>query len=71
MLQPKRREQLDANIKELLANGGSNQDIEKMAADFTSKFGNEVPLKKKTFQILFQKIKNWIRHQKLVLRVQI
>lgn len=47
MLQPKRREQLDANIKELLANGGSNEDIEKMAADFTSKFGNEVPLKKK------------------------
>lgn len=41
MLQPKRREQLDANIKELLNNGGSNSDVEKMAQDFVSKFGNE------------------------------
>jgi hypothetical protein len=47
MLQPKRREQLDANIKELLANGGSNEEIELLARDFTAKFGNEVPVKKK------------------------
>lgn len=46
MLQPKYAKQLDSNIKELLANGGSNEDVEKMASDYTSLFSDEA-LKKK------------------------
>lgn len=46
MLQPKYAKQLDSNIKELIANGGSNEDIDKMASDYTSLFSNEA-LKKK------------------------
>ena len=46
MLQPKYAKQLDSNIKELIANGGSNEDIDKMASDYTSMFSDEA-LKKK------------------------
>lgn len=46
MLQPKHAKQLDSNIKELVANGGSNEDIDKMASDYTSMFSDEA-LKKK------------------------
>jgi hypothetical protein len=46
MLQPDKRKQLDANIREVLANGGTPDDVEKMATDFTSKFSDEA-LKKK------------------------
>ncbi len=46
MLQPKYAKQLDSNIKELVANGGSNEDIDKMASDYTSLFSDEA-LKKK------------------------
>lgn len=46
MLQPDKRKQLDANIRELLSNGASPEDVEKMASEFTSKFSDEA-LKKK------------------------
>jgi len=41
MLQPKYAKQLDSNIKELIANGGSNEDIDKMASNYTSMFSDE------------------------------
>jgi hypothetical protein len=46
MLQPKYAKQLDSNIKELVANGGSNEDIDKMASDYTAMFSEDA-LKKK------------------------
>lgn len=46
MLQPKYAKQLDSNIKELIANGGSNDDVDKMASDYTALFSNDA-LKKK------------------------
>lgn len=46
MLQPKYAKQLDANIRELISNGGSSEDVDKMASDYTSLFSDEA-LKKK------------------------
>ena len=46
MLQPKYAKQLDSNIKELIANGGSKEDVDKMASDYTALFSDEA-LKKK------------------------
>ena len=51
MLQPKYAKQLDSNIKELLANGGSNEDVEKMASDYTSLFSDEALKKKDKFDV--------------------
>lgn len=56
-VRPKYAKQLDSNIKELIANGGSNEDIDKMASDYTSMFSDEA-LKKKKNPMLLLKIKN-------------
>ena len=39
VLDSQRRKQLDANIRESLANGASNEDVAKYAQEFKSKFG--------------------------------
>ena len=54
MLQPKYAKQLDSNIRELIANGGSKEDIDKMASDYTSLFSDEALKKKESTSVLPQ-----------------
>ncbi len=45
MLQPNKRKQLDTNIKSMLANGATQEDVLAYSSDFNSKFA----VKKKRF----------------------
>ena len=47
-----KRAQLDNNIKEMLANGATPQDVEKMASEFTAKFS--VKKKRTNYGITFK-----------------
>jgi len=47
MLQPDQKKKLDTNIRVMLEGGASPEDVNQYAKDFTSKFGDTTPVKKK------------------------
>lgn len=47
MLQPDQKKKLDSNIRAMLEGGATEQEVGQYAKDFTSKFGNTEPVKKK------------------------
>ena len=55
-LTPQQRQQLDSNIKAMLNNGATQDDVIKYASDFNAKYGQQVKKKEVTSEEISKRL---------------